>query len=164
MEVAAVPWQLKGSNSSEQSWFGHQPVLGQVFQVRPMPRFDACVALGFPLQQLEAGHGRGTAQGVGGEAMAMEKRAVRLRAHKALIKRLTGQGHAHRQKSCRESFGEGDDVGCNASAMAGKQAAAAAKAREHLIGNHQGTRRVGPLLDGLQERLTHHRHATGSLQ
>ena len=48
--------------------------------------------------------------------------------------------------------------------MAGKQAAAAAKAREHLIGNHQGTSCVGSLLDSLQERLTHHRHATSALQ
>ena len=136
----------------------------QPFQMRTMPLFELLKGSGVALKQVEAGVGRGAAQRIGREAVAVPEGQAGVVTDEGFEHRFAGHGHAHRQTSPRQAFGQGHQIRPDARPPAGEPVAAASEAGEHFIGDQQGSRLAGACLHLPQKLWPHHGHAPGPLQ
>ena len=154
---------IPGRHGADAAGAPHERVGGKLFQQWRVAHLELLEALGVGLEQIQAGQGRCTSQGIGGEAVAVEEGGLRPFADEPLVEALAGHRCPHWQEATGEAFGECHQVGLNASPAAGKEIPGAAEACEHLIGDQQGAGGLDPLGYGPQEGRSHHPHAAGTL-
>ena len=138
-------------------------MVAELLQGRAVTRLELLIALRVVLQQIEAGQSRGTAQRIGGEAVAVEEGVGRGVADEAPVEPFAGHRHPHGQEAAGEPLGEGHQIGLNPGPLAGEQGTGAAEAGHHLIGDQQGATGLNPLCHCPQKTRAHQAHAGGPL-
>ena len=122
-------------------------------------RLKLCETRGVLFQQLETGERCGAAQGIGGEAVAVEKRFEGFFADEALVEALAGHRDAHGQEAAGQPLRQGHQIGFEPGLFRGEQSAGAAEPRHHFIGDQQAPMAVHALLHGAEKFWPHQAHS-----
>lgn len=95
-------------------------------------------------EDVEAGKGGGTAEGIGGVTMAVIKGVFRS-TEECLIDGSGGESGGHRQSAAGEAFGEAEEIRNHVFLLAGKQGAGATEAGHDFVQNEVDAGFITPL-------------------